>query len=58
VQEAAELLNALSGTEKQAERLLFLSDKGFVFVHQSADPRDVATALVRGGFEYPFLGEA
>jgi 1-pyrroline-5-carboxylate dehydrogenase len=26
--------------------------KGFVFVHQSAVPRDVATALVRGGFEY------
>lgn len=26
--------------------------KGFVFAHQSADPREVATALVRGGFEY------
>lgn len=26
--------------------------KGFVFVHQSANPREVATALVRGGFEY------
>ena len=26
--------------------------KGFVFVHPSADPVEVATALVRGGFEY------
>jgi 1-pyrroline-5-carboxylate dehydrogenase len=26
--------------------------KGFVFVHPSSDPVDVATALVRGGFEY------
>jgi len=26
--------------------------KGFVFVHRSADSREVATALIRGGFEY------
>jgi 1-pyrroline-5-carboxylate dehydrogenase len=26
--------------------------KGFVFVHPSSDAREVATALVRGGFEY------
>lgn len=26
--------------------------KGFVFVHASADARSVATAIVRGGFEY------
>ncbi len=26
--------------------------KGFVFVHHTAEPREVATALVRGGFEY------
>jgi 1-pyrroline-5-carboxylate dehydrogenase len=26
--------------------------KGFVFVHRSADPLEVATAIVRGGFEY------
>jgi 1-pyrroline-5-carboxylate dehydrogenase len=26
--------------------------KGFVFVHASANPEEVATALVRGGFEY------
>ena len=31
LQEAAEILSALSGTEKQAERLLFLSEKGFEF---------------------------
>ncbi len=26
--------------------------KGFVFAHRSADPLEVATAIVRGGFEY------
>jgi 1-pyrroline-5-carboxylate dehydrogenase len=26
--------------------------KGFVFVHRTADPSEVATAIVRGGFEY------
>ena len=26
--------------------------KGFIFAHRSADPREVATAIVRGGFEY------
>ena len=26
--------------------------KGFVFAHRTADPREVATAIVRGGFEY------
>jgi 1-pyrroline-5-carboxylate dehydrogenase len=26
--------------------------KGFVFVHPSADPQEVATALIRGAFEY------
>jgi 1-pyrroline-5-carboxylate dehydrogenase len=26
--------------------------KGFVFAHPSADPQEVATALIRGGFEY------
>lgn len=29
VQEAADVLTALAGTVKQAERLLFLSEKGF-----------------------------
>ena len=29
MQEAAEILTALSGTVKQAERLLFLAEKGF-----------------------------
>lgn len=26
--------------------------KGFIVVHRSSDPREVATAIVRGGFEY------